>query len=229
MGAQLAIALTQEILSKRPVKPQEVNQPTVEMRIAAGTAQANALQQPQGGSGRQPAVVTHPAVHAEQGQGQPPLIEADGDQVGERSPWLAAAEQMQVAVLAVAAVAVVVTLGATGRIHQVARRVVLVLNRGGTGGEGTHQRPVAIDQAKPVVEGFPSRSIALDRAERSGAGRHQREGPQPPSWAPQPPEEEEAAPLPGAGLGLAAGAGFGAVVLGCGPVWRVAAGRLALP
>jgi hypothetical protein len=54
---------------------------------------------------------------------------------------------MQMAVFAIAAVAVVVALGAAARVHQIARRVVLLLERRGTAGEGPHQGALALGQA----------------------------------------------------------------------------------
>lgn len=155
-------------------------QPTAQMGIAGCPAQGDALQQPQAGRRRQPAVLTHPAVDAEQGQGQAPAIEADGDQMGEGSTGPGAPEQMQMAVFAIAAMAVVVALATASRIPQVTRRVVLLLERRGCAGEGAHQGTLAFNQAQPVVKRLPGRS-------RTGQGVvHQREGPQPPSWAPQP-------------------------------------------
>ena len=82
---------------------------------------------------------------------------------------------MQMAVFPIAAMAVVVALRAAARSQQIASGVVLVLQWPASGGEGPHQGTVAFDQAQPVVERLPCRSIA-------GAGVHsQREGPHPPS------------------------------------------------
>lgn len=180
MPAQTPVALAQHLLDGGPVELQKVEQPAGEVRIAAGTAQRHALQQPQGGGGRQPAVPAHPAVDAEQGEGQPPAVEADGDQMGEGALRPGTPEQMQMAVFAIAAMAVVVALAATARIDQISVGVVLLLQRGGSAGEDPHQRAVALDNAEPVMQRQPRRSIAGDLA--SGDGIHlQREGPQPPS------------------------------------------------
>lgn len=122
-------------------------QPITQMGIAGGAAQREALQQPQGGCCRQPAVLAHPAVDAEQGQGQTPAIEADGDQMGEGSAGPGATEQVQMAVFAIATVAVVVTLAAASRIPQVTGWVVLLLERRDSAGEGAHQGTLAFDQA----------------------------------------------------------------------------------
>jgi len=213
MPAQTPISLAQQPLGERPVEVQEVAQPAGQVRIATGTAQGDALQQLQAGGGRQPAVVAHPAIDAEQGKRQPAGIEADRDQMGERAPWLCTPKQMQMAVFAVAAMAVVIALAAAARIDQVARRVVLLSDRAAAGGEGAHQRPVAFDQAEPVKQRLACRSIAINTAP-CGAGRqHQREGPQPPSWAPQPPAAAAAAadPLPMPGFALVEGEGWGVV------------------
>jgi hypothetical protein len=150
--------------------------------IGAGACQRHAFQQAQGGGGRQPVVARHPAIDAEQPKGQAAAVEADADQMGEGPIRAAAAEQMQVAMLAIAPVAVVIALGAAGGIAQIRRRIVLLLDQGGAAGEGTHQRAVALGEAQPVLQGPAGRSAAPDRHRRL-----QREGPQPPSWAPQPP------------------------------------------
>lgn len=139
MLAQSPVPLMQQRLGDRPVELQKVEQPAVEVRIATGTAEREALQQPQGGVSRQPAVLAHPAVDTEQSQGQPPSIQADGDQMGEWARWPRTPEQMQMAVFASAAMAVVVALAAAARIHQIARGVVLVLQRRASGGESPHQ------------------------------------------------------------------------------------------
>lgn len=184
-GAELReppVPLLQQRLADRPVELQKVDQPAIQVRIAAGTAQREALQQPQGGVSRQPAVLAHPAVDAEQGQGQSPSIQADRDQMGQRALWPGTPEQMQMAVFARVAMAVVVALAAAARIPQVARGVMLVLHRDASAGEGLYQRPVAFDQAEPVIQGLPCRSRTVNGA-WSGVGIHhtQREGPQPPS------------------------------------------------
>ena len=67
--------------------------------------------------------------------------------MGEGSTGPGAPEQMQMAVFAIAAVAVVVTLAAASRIPQVTRWVVLLLERRGSAGEGPHQGALALDQA----------------------------------------------------------------------------------
>lgn len=129
-----------------------MNQPTTEVRIAACTAQRHTLQQPQGAGSRQPAVLADPAVDAEQRQRQPPCVQADGDQMGQRAQRPRAPEQMQMAVFAIVAMAVVVAVGAATRIHQVALGIVPLLHRHRSGGEGAHQGPLAINQAQPVME-----------------------------------------------------------------------------
>lgn len=220
--AETAITLPQHRLQGRPVELQKVLQPASQMRIAAGAAQRNALQKPQCACSRQPVVGADPAVDAEQGDGQSPSVQADGDQMGERARRPGTPEQMQVAVFARAAMAVVVALCAAARVHQIARRVVLVLERGASGGEGPHQGSVAFDQAQPVIQRFPRRSIP-------GAGiHHQREAPHPPSCAPQPPLVA-ADPFPLTGFVFDDGVAFGAVVCGVVEAWPRAAGRLTLP
>jgi len=129
-----------------------MNQPTAEVRIAACTAQRHTLQQPQGAGSRQPAVLADPAVDAEQRQRQTPRVQADGDQMGERALRRGAPEQVQMAVFAIAAMAVVVALCAATRIHQVTRGIVEMLHRPVAGGEGAHQGPLVINQAQPVME-----------------------------------------------------------------------------
>ncbi len=136
----------------RPVELQKMNQPAAQVGIAVGTAQRDALQQPQGVCSRQPAVVAHPAVDAEQCQRQSPFVEADADQVRERASGPGAAEQVQVAVFSIAAMAVVVALRAAAQVDQIACGVMLALPRPRSGGEGPHQRPLALDQTQPVIQ-----------------------------------------------------------------------------
>jgi hypothetical protein len=62
---------------------------------------------------------------------------------------------MQMAVFPIAAMAVVITVRAAARVHQIARGVVLMLVRGTTGREGTHQGTVAFNQAQPVIKSLP--------------------------------------------------------------------------
>lgn len=168
---QAAVALQQHDLQRWPVETEEVGQPAAEVGIGAGAFQRHAIQQTQGGVGRQPAVARHPAIHTEQRQGQPQAVEADADQMGEGAIRSAAPEQMQVAMFAIAAVTVVVTLGAAGGITQIRRRIVLLLDQGHTAGEGTHQGAVALGQAQPVVQGAAGGAVALDRHGFSGRAR----------------------------------------------------------
>lgn len=176
MGAQTPVSLPQQCLAGRPVELQKVLQPAVEVRIATGTAQRYALQQPQRGLSRQPAVVAHPAVDAEQGHRQAAGIQADGDQMAERPPWLAAPEQMQMAVFTAAAMAVVVALAAAARVHQITRRVMLQLHRRAASGEGPQQRAVTVDQTEPMEERLACRPVArngaLPGAEGCGGVHH---------------------------------------------------------
>jgi hypothetical protein len=117
------------------------------------------------------------------------------------------------AMFAISAMAVVIAVGTAARVHQVARGVVLVPQRRVSGGEGPHQGTLALGQAQPVVKGLLSRTMA-------GPGvLHQREGPQPPSWAPQPSdfallEGEGFVLLEGEGFALVPVVGFGAESLG---------------
>jgi hypothetical protein len=195
--AETPVTLPEHLLQGRSVELQKVNQPARQVRIAGGAGQGDALQQPQGGGSRLPVVLAHPAVDAEQGEGQSPFVQADGDQMGERALRLGAAEEMKMAVFAIATMAVVEAPGTAAGIHQVAWRVVLLPQRRVSGGEGPHQGSLALNQAQPVMKGLLSRSSA-------GLGvLHQREGPHPPSWAPQPSD-----------FALGEGEGFGAEVLG---------------
>ena len=174
------VALPQQRFQRRSVEAQKVHQPAAEVGIASGTGQRDALQQPQAVCRRQPAVFAHPAVDGEQRQRQSPSVEADADQVGQRLLRPAAPEQVHMAVFVAVPMAVVEALGAAAGIHQVARGVVLVLARRGSGGEGVHQGPLAFDQPQPVKESLLGGSVA-------GPGvPHQWEAPHPPSWAPQP-------------------------------------------
>lgn len=150
--AETPVTLAKNRLQARPVEPQKVQQPGTQMGIAAGTAQRHAFEQPQRVSSRQPAVLAHPAVDSEQAEGEPPTVEADGDQMGQRAPGPGAPEQMQMAVFAGAPMAVVIALCTASRGHQIVSGVVLVLQRCASGGEGPHQGTVAFDQAQPVVE-----------------------------------------------------------------------------
>jgi len=95
--------------------------------------------------------------------------------MGQRALRPGAPEQMQMAVFPIAAMAVVVAMRAAARINEIARGVVLILQRYRSGGESPNQGTVAFNQAQPVVEILPCRSITGEGVD------HQREGPQPPS------------------------------------------------
>ena len=152
---EISVTLEKNRLQVRPVELQEVNQPAAQVRITGGAAQRNPLQQTQGGCSRQPAIFTHPTVDTEQGKGQPPSVQADGHQMGQRAQGPGAPEQMQMAMFPIAAMAVVVAMCAAARVHQIARGVVLMLVRGGSGGESPNQGTVAFNQAQPVIESLP--------------------------------------------------------------------------
>lgn len=168
--AQTLVTLAQHPLQVRPVELQEVEQPAIQVWIAAGSTQRRALQQPQCVRSRQPVVLTHPAVDGEQAKGKSPVVQADGDQMGQWSLRPGAPEQMQMAVFADAPMAVVVALRAAARGHQIVSGVVLVLQRRASAGEGPHQGTVALGQAQPVVERLTSRSIAAASLHLSARG-----------------------------------------------------------
>ena len=84
-------------------------------------------------------VIAHPAIDREQGYRQAPWIQADGDHMGEGTMASGSTKQVQMAMLAIVAMAVVIALGAAAWIHKVARGVVALLEWNGPSGKGLHE------------------------------------------------------------------------------------------
>jgi hypothetical protein len=186
---QPVVALPQQDVQQRPVERQEVAQPARQIGIAARPTERDAIDQAKRLGRRSPDVTRDPAVHREETHRQTAGIEADPDQMGERLAGAGSAEQMQVAMLHIAAMAVVVALGPADGVDEVTGRIVALGFNRRAAGEEVDQGAVPFGDPQPAAQGAACRSVAREqRGHRSRpADTAHLDGPQPPSAAAQPP------------------------------------------